>query len=131
VHVEDLDDYIAAMSGKAINPPPAPPQLPPPKTTITEVQDDTTDIPDSSDQPPVKSLAFPADPTDLATESEEGMPSCNPTKDMETDDTDVAETSVENEEESDIGKMLMKYVKTLPQLAVTREEYRALLRAKR
>ncbi len=34
-------------------------------------------------------------------------------------------------EESDIGKALMKYVTTLPQLAVTREQYRELLRAKR
>src|SRR5258708_116460 len=119
VHVEDLDDYIAAMSGKTINPPPVPPQLPPPgQTTVTEVPpDDTTDSTDSSDQPPVKSLALPADPTDLETQSEEGMPSAQE-EDMETDDTDV-------------GAALMKYVKTLPQLAVTREEYRALLRAKR
>ena len=134
VHVEDLDDYIAAMSGKTINPPPAPPpMLPPPKTTVTEVPpDDTTDSDDSSDQPPVKSLAPPADSTDLETQSEEGMPTSGGTsQDMEADDTDVAEALVEDEEESDIGKMLMKYVKTLPQLAVTREEYRALLRAKR
>src|SRR5713101_6518707 len=134
VHVEDLDDYIAAMSGKTINPPPAPPpMLPPPKTTVTEVPpDDTTDSTDSSDQPPVKSLAPPADSTDLETQSEEGMPTSGGTsQDMEADDTDVAEALVEDEEESDIGKMLMKYVKTLPQLAVTREEYRALLRAKR
>jgi len=47
VHVEDLDDYIAAMSGKTIDPPP-PPQLPPPKTTVTEVPDDTTDPLDDS-----------------------------------------------------------------------------------
>ncbi len=119
VHVEDLDDYIAAMSGKTINPPAPAPMLPPPQTTVTEIpDDDTTNIPDSSDQPPVKSLAFPADPTDLATQSEEGMPTCSPEEDMEADNTDV-------------GAALMKYVKTLPQLAVTREEYRALLRAKR
>src|SRR5260370_25750862 len=161
VHVEDLDDYIAAMSGKTINPPAPPPQLPPPKTTITEVQDDTadstdnsdsngsnaptpppnsssngegllsfpsrraeketddtTDSDDSSDQPPVKSLALPADTGHLETQSAEGMPTCSPEEDMEADNTDVAAA-------------LMKYVKTLPQLAVTREEYRALLRAKR
>src|SRR5260221_5586144 len=119
VHVEDLDEYIAAMSGKTINPPEPAPQLPPPKTTVTEVPpDDTTDIPDSSDQPPVKSLAPPADTADLETASEEGMPTCSPEEDMEADNTDV-------------GAALMKYVKTLPQLAVTREEYRALLRAKR
>ncbi len=119
VHVEDLDDYIAAMSGKAINPPATPPQLPPPKTTVTEVPpDDTTDSDDSSDQPPVKSLTIPADTGHLETQSAEGMPSCSPEEDMEADD-------------SDVGAALMKYVKTLPQLAVTREQYRELLRAKR
>ena len=30
-----------------------------------------------------------------------------------------------------LGKALMKYVTTLPQVAVTREQYRELLRAKR
>ncbi len=35
------------------------------------------------------------------------------------------------DDEDEIGKALMKYVKTIPQLAVTREEYRELLRAKR
>ncbi len=35
------------------------------------------------------------------------------------------------DEESEIGKTLMKYVKTLPQVAVTRDQYRELLRAKR
>jgi HK97 family phage portal protein len=47
VHVDDLDEYIAAMSGKTINPPPPPPQLMLPRpgsTTVTEEpQDDTED----------------------------------------------------------------------------------------
>lgn len=47
VHVDDLDEYIAAMSGKTINPPPPPPQLMlphPGSTTVTEEpQDDTGD----------------------------------------------------------------------------------------
>jgi len=46
------------------------------------------------------------------------MPPCSPEEDLEADNTDVVAA-------------LMKYVKMLPQLAVTREEYRALLRAKR
>jgi len=138
VHVEDLDDYIQAMSGKAINPPEPAPQLPPPKTTVTEVQDDTadddgtTDSSDSTDKPPGKSRALPADTGHLATESEEGIPAApEQAKDVEADDPDVGEAPLEDEDESEIGKMLLKYVKTLPQLAVTREEYRALLRAKR
>jgi len=41
-------------------------------------------------------------------------------------------TSVQSlESEDEIGKALTKYSKTIPQLAVTREEYRALLRLKR
>src|SRR6266498_5428586 len=59
VHVEDLDEYIAAMSGKTINPPPPPPpMLPPPgNTTVTEVpnQDNQDNTP-----PPAKMLPFPA-----------------------------------------------------------------------
>ncbi len=39
--------------------------------------------------------------------------------------------SMENSEDDEIGKALTKYIKTIPQLAVTREEYRALLRLKR
>src|SRR5258707_118059 len=46
VHIEDLDDYIAALTGEKINPPP--PQLMPPPTTITEVPDDSTDNLDNS-----------------------------------------------------------------------------------
>ncbi len=61
VHVEDLDDYIAAMSGKTINPPPPPPQLisPPGNTTVTEVPNDTTPDDRASDTPaaPGKSMA--------------------------------------------------------------------------
>ncbi len=53
VHVEDLDDYIAAMSGKTINPPP--PQLLPPPTTVTEIPNDTND----NTPPPAKILPFP------------------------------------------------------------------------
>src|SRR6266496_6654937 len=59
VHVEDLDDYIAAMSGKTINPPPPPPPLFPASgnTTVTEVPN-----PDNQDDtpPPAKMLPFPA-----------------------------------------------------------------------
>src|SRR5258707_12440385 len=44
VHVEDLDEYIAALTGEKINP-----QLMPPPTTITEVPDDSTDNLDNSD----------------------------------------------------------------------------------
>src|SRR6266568_1451473 len=59
VHVEDLDDYIAAMSGKTINPPPPPPPLFPASgnTTVTEVpnSDNQDDTP-----PPAKMLPFPA-----------------------------------------------------------------------
>jgi HK97 family phage portal protein len=44
VHIEDLDEYIKATTGKTINPPAPPPQLmlPPakqPETTVTEVDD--------------------------------------------------------------------------------------------
>src|SRR5258708_2782146 len=50
VHVEDMDDYIAALTGEKINPPaPPPPMLPPPQTTVTEIPDDNTDNPDNSD----------------------------------------------------------------------------------
>jgi HK97 family phage portal protein len=61
VHVEDLDDYIAAMSGKTINPPPPPPQLlpSPNQTTVTEVPNDTTDVTQENTPPPAKILPFP------------------------------------------------------------------------
>jgi HK97 family phage portal protein len=55
VHVDDLDDYIAAMSGKVINPPAPPPhQLPAPgQTTVTPVDETIPDIPDDN-TPPAK-----------------------------------------------------------------------------
>ncbi len=55
VHVDDLDDYIAAMSGKVIHPPPPPQhQLPPPgQTTVTPVDETIPDIPDDT-TPPTK-----------------------------------------------------------------------------
>ncbi len=55
VHVDDLDDYIAAMSGKVINPPPPPQhQLPSPgQTTVTPVDETIPDIPDEN-TPPTK-----------------------------------------------------------------------------
>jgi HK97 family phage portal protein len=98
VHVDDLDDYIAAMSGKVINPPPPPQLLPAPQdqTTVTEVPnpdeipDDMTDGP-----PPQKS-------------------------DAEMDS-----------KEDETSEILAKYAGALPQLAVTREQYRELLRAKK
>jgi HK97 family phage portal protein len=98
VHVEDLDDYIAAMSGKTINPPEPPPQLPPPKTTVTEVVDPDETIPDTQDdQPP-------------------------PQKSQEVDEMD---------EIDEISKTLTKYASSFPQVEVTREQYRELLRIKR
>src|SRR6266699_1702029 len=62
VHVEDLDDYIAAMSGKTINPPPLLPQhqLPSPgQTTVTPVDETIPDIPDEN-TPPAKPPVKPA-----------------------------------------------------------------------
>src|SRR6266567_426418 len=61
VHVEDLDDYIASMAGKTINPPAPPPhQLPPPgQTTVTPVDETVPDIPDEN-TPPTKPLVKPA-----------------------------------------------------------------------
>lgn len=56
VHIEDLDEYIAAMAGKTISPPPPPPQLmlphpgqPQPGTTVTEVDDSQDDNSDGSE----------------------------------------------------------------------------------
>ena len=43
----------------------------------------------------------------------------------------VIYNSKQASEEDDISKALSKYVTTLPQLAITREQYRELLRAKR
>src|SRR6266568_3661354 len=71
VHVEDLDEYIAALTGEKINPPAPPPSpllLPPPQTTITEVPtDDTTDASDSSDNTSGKPPAVSRHHHDLAT----------------------------------------------------------------
>ncbi len=104
VHVEDLDDYIAALTGKTINPPPPPPMLPSPdQTTVTEVPNDTTDT--STDNPPP------------------------PQKSLESQDVELDRKG--EEDEDDTSEALKKYVSTFPQLAVTREQYRALLRAKR
>src|SRR6266568_5048249 len=65
VHVDDLDDYIAAMSGKTINPPP-PQLLPPGHVTVTPVDnsgDNSVDNVDnqagSDNAPPAKILPFP------------------------------------------------------------------------
>src|SRR6266496_4256545 len=70
VHVEDLDDYIAAMSGKTINPPPPPPMLPPPgQTIVTEVPNDATDTLDSASNPG-KALHLAVKILDLHTEAE-------------------------------------------------------------
>ncbi len=74
VHVEDLDDYIAAMSGKTINPPPPPPQLlsPAGQTTVTEVPN--TDNQDNTDTTPPPQKLLPPDlqlkVLDLQTEAE-------------------------------------------------------------
>ncbi len=74
VHVEDLDDYIAAMSGKTINPPPPPPQLlpAPGNTTVTEVPN--SDNQDNTDTtPPPQKLLPPMiqlKVLDLQTEAE-------------------------------------------------------------
>ncbi len=64
VHVEDLDDYIAAMSGKTINPPPPPQQLlPPGHVTVTPVDNsgDNVDNQAGGDNTPTpaKILPFP------------------------------------------------------------------------
>ncbi|HEX7735350.1 MAG TPA: phage portal protein, partial [Ktedonobacteraceae bacterium] len=53
VHVQDLDDYIAALSGKTINPPPPPPLMlphpaPAPATTVTELPPGKDDASDTS-----------------------------------------------------------------------------------
>ncbi len=103
VHVEDLDDYIAAMSGKTINPPEPPPMLPPPnQTTVTEVPDDTTDNQDNQDNPP-------------------------PPQKSEEAELDRKEEEIQDE----TGKALTKIARTFPQVVVTREQYRELLRIKR
>ncbi len=70
-----VDDYIAAMSGKTINPPPPPPMLPPPatQTTVTEVPNDATDGTTDNTPPPAKMLPFPVASMkilDLHTEAE-------------------------------------------------------------
>ncbi len=51
VHVEDLDEYIASMTGEKINPPAPPPMLlsPPGQTMVTE-------IPPDNNLPPAKQL---------------------------------------------------------------------------
>src|SRR5260221_7509409 len=69
VHIEDLDDYIAALTGEKINPPAPPPQLlPAPQTTVTEVPtDDTGNTTSGNNQPPGKSLALPAHSGHVAT----------------------------------------------------------------
>jgi len=107
VHVEDLDDYIAAMSGKTINPPP---QLPPPHTTVTEIPDDNG-----------------VDNSDGNVDNQTSSDNAPPQKSL-----DDAELDTKHEEDEDeTSEALKKYVNTLPQLAVTREQYRELLRAKR
>src|SRR6266487_3137251 len=79
IHIEDLDDYIQAMSGKTINPPPPPAQLMPPgegQTTVTEAPNDTatTDTTDGSKQPqpqpPGKALPVAVKVLDLQTADE-------------------------------------------------------------
>jgi HK97 family phage portal protein len=186
VHVDDLDDYIAAMSGKVINPPEPPPMLPPPKTTVTEVDnsgDNVDNQPGGDNTPPQKSMdelklaqwqverrqqidtqladyaqrqvshlrwvcdghpcpecimndhevveagdAFPSgdelpplhpncmcEVVEMST-AQYGMGGANPEMDVKDDETSAG---------------LAKYISTLPQLAVTREQYRELLRAKR
>src|SRR6266704_1559523 len=89
VHVEDLDEYIAAMAGKTIAPPPSPQhQLPPPgQTTVTPVDETIPDIPDEN-TPPTKPPVKPAKAQD-----------------------DIVEV--------------------VPYDAISREQYRELLRAKR
>src|SRR5260221_71465 len=68
VHIEDLDEYIAALTGEKINPPAPPPQLlPAPQTTVTEVPDDTGNTDSGGNQPPGKSLAVPAHSHHVAT----------------------------------------------------------------
>jgi len=55
VHVEDLDEYIAAQAGKVINPPKPPPMLP--QTIVTPVDDNNPDDSNPDDnQPPQKML---------------------------------------------------------------------------
>src|SRR5260221_4745300 len=54
VHVEDLDEYIAALTGEKINPP-APPPMQPPPTIVTPVDDNNPDNPDNN-TPPQKLL---------------------------------------------------------------------------
>jgi len=50
VHIEDLDEYIEALSGKTINPPSPPPQLLP-HTIVTPVDDNNPDNPVDDNQP--------------------------------------------------------------------------------
>src|SRR5260221_2126487 len=56
VHIEDLDEYIAALTGEKINPPAPPPPMLPPPTVVTPV-DDNVDNPDDGNTPPQKLLA--------------------------------------------------------------------------
>lgn len=79
VHIEDLDDYIAAIGEKTITPPPPAlpplqlPTLPQGQTTVTEVPDDTPSPNDATNsdggtgKPPSKSLTVPAHTRNLAT----------------------------------------------------------------
>ncbi len=56
IHIEDLDDYIAALTGEKINPPAPPlPILPPGQTIVTSVDDNNPDNPDNN-TPPQKLL---------------------------------------------------------------------------
>ena len=223
VHVDDLDDYIAAMSGKTINPPP-PQLLPPGHVTVTPVDNsgdnsgDNVDNQAGSDNapPPQKSLdeakkkpaqnnqdseddiyglsttqavaaalaasraqrqrewqqhidaqiavlvdrqvthlrwVCDGNPCPICTmncdqvvEVGEAFPSGDllPTAhpncmcdvvEMSTAQFGVAGQDVQLDrkdgDEDETSEALKKYVNTLPQLAVTREQYRELLRAKR
>jgi HK97 family phage portal protein len=196
VHVEDLDDYIAAMSGKTINPPEPMPKLPPP-TTITEVPDDTSDNSDSSDNNDNNApahrpnsgdngksvLSLPSrraadasktlddshvyQPDDLQAQLTElkaqgfthvmGLCDADPCRQICADNGGQirklgepfpsghilpqahpnCECSVKgfdletDKSDDDIGAALTRLARSIPQVAVTREQYRELLRIKR
>src|SRR6266487_3422015 len=186
VHVEDLDDYIAAISGEKINPPaPPPPQLlPPGNVTVTPV-DNSGDNQNNQDNvpPPAKSLdetklkewererraaindqltdyserqvshlrwIVDGKPCDICIQnanevaavgdafpSGDELPPAHPNCMCSVIEMGTAQFGMGNQtpeldiKDDETSEALKKYVSTLPQLAVTREHYRELLRLKR
>src|SRR6266487_2044308 len=185
VHVEDLDDYIAAVSGEKINPPaPPPPQLlPPGNVTVTPVDNQNNQPGSDNAPPPQKSLdetklkewererraaintqltdyserqvshlrwIVDGKPCDICIQnanevaavgdafpSGDELPPAHPNCMCSVIEMGTAQFGMGNQtpeldiKDDETSEALKKYVSTLPQLAVTREHYRELLRLKR